>query len=98
MYGISNHHRGSAAVSLQTSPSGTVSQAATPFGTQTRQVRVLSNLATWIEIGESGITATAQSDTFLPANTVDYFQVTPEQILAFLSSSTSSGWFSLTPL
>jgi len=68
------------------------SQTTTPFG-QTHQVRVASNLAIWIDFGvPATVTATAQSDYWLPANTAEYFCVSQGQALAFCSTSTSTGW------
>lgn len=72
------------------------SQTTTPLGWQTRQVRIASNLAIWVTVGLT--TATANSDTYLPANWVDYFTVTPGQFVSFCSTSTSTGWISLTEM
>src|SRR5215467_2445578 len=70
--------------------SGTVSQITTNFGPQTYQIRVSSTLPVWLTLSSSA--ATANTDHFLPSNVVDYFSVTPGQALAFLSTSTSSGY------
>ena len=72
---------------------GTTSQSLSAFDTQTRQVRVTSTLPVWIKYGDGAQTAAA-GDTYLPANVVDYFTVSPGQTLAFISTSTSSGYFS----
>ena len=71
-------------------------QATTPFGTQTYQVRVSSTLPVWLTIGSTG--AAANVDSFLPANAPEYFSVTPGAVLSFNSTSTSSGYFSTTEM
>ena len=74
--------------------SGTVSQSLNAFSSQTTQVRVASTLSCWIRIGDGAQTAVA-GDTFISANVNgEYFAVTPGQTLAFISTSTSSGYFS----
>ncbi|MFY9601734.1 MAG: hypothetical protein WBX05_21430 [Pseudolabrys sp.] len=70
--------------------SGTVTQNTTTFGLQTYQIRVSSTLPLWLTLTSTA--ATANSDHFLPANIVDYFACTPGQALAFISTSTSSGY------
>jgi len=67
------------------------------FGGETYQIRVWSTLASWLSVGDSsGVTASAGSGVPISANvTGEYFAVTPGQWAAFLSSSTSTGFFSL---
>ena len=77
--------------------SGTVSQASTTFGPQTYQIRVTSTLGAWLRYGDGAQTAVA-GDTYIPPNVVEYFTVTPGQQAAFISTSTSSGMFSLTEM
>jgi hypothetical protein len=72
------------------------SQTSTAMSAQTRQIRYVSNLATWVNVGST--TATAQSDTFVPANTVEHWICTPGQVVSFLSSSTSTGWVCITQM
>jgi hypothetical protein len=43
-------------------------------------------------------TTTANSATLIPANTPEYFAVTPGQVLNFISTSTSTGYVSLTEM
>ena len=75
------------------------SQTTTQLGSQTHQCRVVSNLAIWIDFGvPASVSATAQSDYWLPSSTVEYFTVTPGQALAFISTGTSTGWVSLTEM
>jgi hypothetical protein len=95
---LERHHSSRILNSLATAiTSGTVSQAPAVFGQQTRQIRVSSTLPTWIKYGDGAQTAAA-GDTWLPANVVDYFTVTPGQTFAFLSTSTSSGYVSITEM
>jgi hypothetical protein len=71
-----------------------VSQTTTNLGSQTRQCRISSNLALWINVG--GTTATANSDTYLPASTVEYFQTSPGEVVSFISTTTATGTVSIT--
>jgi hypothetical protein len=61
-------------------------------GSQTRQIRVVAPLPIWATVGST--TATANSDSLVPANVPEYFQVTPGQVFSFISTSTSSGYVS----
>jgi hypothetical protein len=64
--------------------SSTVASAATAsFGPQTYQVRVSATTTTFIAIGD-GTPAVTTSSTIIPANTTDYFAVTPGQKLSAL--------------
>jgi len=57
------------------------------FGSQTYQVRLVSNSACNIKIGDGAQTATA-SDPFLPANWPVYFTVTPGQRISAIKAAT----------
>jgi hypothetical protein len=70
--------------------SGIGLQQTTNFGPQTYQIRVSSTLPLWLTFTSTA--ATPNTDHFLPANVVDYFACTPGQALAFVSTSTSSGY------
>ena len=76
------------------------SQTTTPFGSQTYQIRVTHTFANgiWINIGGSSVTATAGSDHFMLNNWLDYYTVTPGQSLAFISTSTSTGYVSVSEM
>jgi hypothetical protein len=75
------------------------STPSTDFTAQTYQVRVATTLAGWFRIGDNKADPTAAiGDTFLPTGTIDYFAVTPGQRAAFISTSTSTGNFSLTEM
>jgi hypothetical protein len=81
------------------------SQTTTPFGSQTYQVRVTHSFANgiWISVGNSttaspAVTATAGTDNYFPQNWLDYYSVTPGQAFAFISTSTTTGYVSLTEM
>jgi hypothetical protein len=73
----------------------------TAFSPQTYQIRVISQVAGYIAIDSASVSATAQSSSmFIPASTVggEYFQVVPGQILAFNSTSTTTGFCNITEM
>jgi len=77
------------------------SQTTTPFGTQTYQIRVAHSFGNgiWINIGvPATVTATAGSDHFQQANWTNYYTVTPGQSFAFISTSTSTGYVSVSEM
>ena len=83
------------------------SQTTTPFGTQTYQIRVAHSFVNgiWISIGNStnaspaaAVTATAGTDNYMPNNWIDYYSVTPGQAFAFISTSTTTGYVSITEM
>lgn len=78
---------------------GTISQAgAAVFGPQTYQIRVSTTLPSWFRYGDGVQTAVANTDNFQPSTWVDYYTVTPGQSYAFISTSTSSGYFVVTEM
>src|SRR5262245_9734076 len=83
------------------------SQTTTPFGSQTYQVRVSHSFGTGIliAVGNStsvvsgvAVTATAGTDNYFPQTWIDYYSCTPGQALAFISTSTSTGYVSVTEM
>jgi hypothetical protein len=70
----------------------------TPFGSQTRQVRLVSTLALWATIDSTAVVTANSSAAYLPANTPEYFGCSPGQVLNFISTSTSIGYVSLTEM
>ncbi len=93
------------------SPTTTVYSA--KFSPGTQQIRVFSSLAGWCSVDISTVAAstTVQSATvgstnipatgmFIPAATVqgEYFAVMPGQLFTFASTSTSSGYVSITEM
>jgi hypothetical protein len=68
----------------------------TPFGSQTRQIRITSTLALWITIDSTAVVTANSASALIPANAApEYFSVTPGQVLNFISTSTSTGYVSL---
>jgi hypothetical protein len=82
------------------------SQVTTPFGSQTYQIRISHSFANgiWFVVGNSttatagATSATANVDNLLLNNWIDYYSVTPGQALAFISTSTTTGYVSLTEM
>ena len=75
------------------------SQTTTNFGSQTRQVRIVSTLAIWATVDTTATVTANSSATYLPANAPpEYFAVTPGQVLNFISTSTSTGYVVLTEM
>ena len=73
---------------------GQSSVPSTAFGPQTFQIRVSTQVAGFLKIDGSGVTAT-QNDMFLPVGFVDYLQVIPGSFAGFISTSTSTGAVSI---
>jgi hypothetical protein len=66
---------------------------------ETFQIRVSTTLPGWFRIGDNKLDPTAViSDAFIPTGAVDYSTVSPGQRPAFISTSTSTGNFSLTEM
>ena len=70
----------------------------TPFGTQTRQVRVSSTLALWATIGSTAVITANSSAALIPANLPEYFTASPGQVFNFISTSTSTGYVVVTEM
>ena len=74
-------------------------QFTTPFGSQTRQIRLASTLALWVTIDSTAVVTANSASALVPANAPpEYFCVTPGQVLNFISTSTSTGYLSLTEM
>jgi hypothetical protein len=81
-------------------------QTTTPFGAQTYQVRVTHSFANgiWFVVGNSttaalgATSAAAGVDNYMPNNWLDYYSCTPGQALAFISTSTTTGYVSVTEM
>ena len=73
----------------------TTSTPSTTFLPQTRQIRVSTNISggVYVKPGDASVTATAVTDgMFVAANSFpEYFTVTPGQIIAIISTSTTTG-------
>lgn len=80
---------------------GSASVPSTNFSSETFQIRVVSDIAGWFVIGDgTGVSATAQSGSAkINAGTdEEFWTVTPGQMCAFNSTSTSSGCVSVTEM
>ena len=73
-------------------------QSTTTFGSQTRQVRIVSTLPIWATIDTTATVTANSSATYLPANFPEYFGCSPGQQLNFISTSTSTGYVVLTEM
>jgi hypothetical protein len=65
---------------------GAASAASAAFGSQTRQIRVSATAACRILVGDGTPTAGA-TDAYLPANVVEYLDVTPGQRIAAIQEA-----------
>jgi hypothetical protein len=85
--------------SITSSTAGGLSVSpAAVFSKETFQIRVASTLSGWMRYGDGAQTAII-GDTWVPANAPpEYFTVAPGQTFAFLSTSTSSGYISITEM
>jgi hypothetical protein len=80
---------------------GSASVPSTNFGKETFQIRVVSDVAGYLTIGDgTSVSATAQSGSLkVSANVAaEYFTVTPGQMCAFISTSTSTGNISISEM
>ena len=73
-------------------------QFTTPFGSQTRQVRINSTLALWIILDSTAVVTANSASALVSPNVPEYFAVTPGQVLNFISTSTSTGYVVLTEM
>jgi hypothetical protein len=83
--------------------SSAVAVNSAPFGNQTYQIRIISPIAAWLQIGTSTTSAAVGTagNVFIAANTAsgDYFTVTPGQTISLVSlSSASTGTVSVTEM
>lgn len=62
--------------------------ASNAFGTETYQLRLVANSACCYRIGDGAQTATT-TDTYLPANVVEYVIVSPGQRIAAIKAATN---------
>jgi hypothetical protein len=61
-------------------------------------VRIASTLAIWATVGSTAVVTANSAAAFVPANVPEYFTVTSGQVLNFISTSTSSGYVSLSEM
>jgi len=80
---------------------GGSSVPSTNFTNETWQIRVVSEVQGWLVIGDgTAVSCTAQSGSMKIQGNVDeeYLTVTPGQMCAFNSTSTSTGMVSITEM
>ena len=70
----------------------------TNFADQVRQVRVTSTLPIWATVGSTAVVTANSSAVYLPASVPEYFTVSPGQVLNYLSTSTSSGYVTVSEM
>lgn len=70
-------------VTVATTSTASVSSA---FGVQTRQIRVAAPAACFYKVSDGTPTAVA-TDTYLPANTIEYVKVVPGQKISAFSAT-----------
>jgi hypothetical protein len=71
-------------------------QSTTPFGSQTQHARLVSTLALWATIDSTAVVTANSAAALIPANVPEYFGCSPGQVLNFISTSTSTGYVTLT--
>jgi hypothetical protein len=81
-----------------TNLSGGTTQFSTYFGSQTRQIRVTSTSAIWATVGSTAVITANSSAVLIPANLPEYFTVSPGQVLNWLATSTSSGYYTISEM
>jgi hypothetical protein len=76
------------------------SQTTTNFGSQTRQIRIAHNFTAgiWATFDTTATVTANSSAIWLPVNVPEYFGVTPGQQLNFISTSTSTGYVTVTEM
>jgi hypothetical protein len=76
---------------------GQASLPSTTFSAQTYQLRLTTQVAGYFKVGDAGTSATANTDSFIAANVAPEY-VTVGQVIAFVSTTTSTGQFSCTEM
>jgi hypothetical protein len=59
-----------------------------PFGAYTNLIRVVANTACHIKVVEAAGGAAATTDSYLPANWIEYIRVTPGQKISAIQAAT----------
>ena len=78
---------------------GGATVASTNFGPSTQQVRVVSEIQGWLSIGASTtVTVGSNGSKIAPNVDAEFWTVTPGQLAAFNSTSTSTGFVSITEM
>jgi hypothetical protein len=78
---------------------GGATVASTNFGIATQQVRIVSEVQGWLSIGASTTVTVGSQGSKIAANVdAEFWTCTPGQIAAFNSTSTSTGFVSVTEM
>ena len=78
---------------------GGATVASNKFGNATQQIRVVSEVQGWLSVGYSTTVTIGTNGMKISPNVEgEYFTTTPGQIAAFNSTSTSTGYISLTEM
>ena len=79
----------------------------TPFGSQTRQVRITHTQANgiWFAVTESTntgtsptVTAASSQSHYIPNNWIEFYACSPGQACAFISTSTTTGLINISEM
>lgn len=78
---------------------GGATVVSTNFGIATQQIRVVSEVQGWLSIGASTTVTVGSNGLKISANVEgEYFTATPGQVAVFNSTSTSTGYVSITEM
>ena len=83
--------------STQTVAVGSTSAASSAFGSQTREIRIVTTVDAYVEMNATSPTATSSS-IIVPAFTPEYFRVAPGTKVAFLRVGSVTGTARITEL
>ena len=80
----------------QTVAAGSTSAASSAFGSETREVRIVTTVDAYVEFGSSP--TASSSSLIVPAFTVEYFRVAPASKVAVLRVGSTTGTSRVTEL
>jgi hypothetical protein len=80
----------------QTVAAGSTSAASSAFGSETREVRIVTTVDSYVEFGSSP--TASSSSLIVPAFTVEYFRVAPASKVAVLRVGSTTGTSRVTEL
>lgn len=83
---------------MATAQVASASNFSTNFSAQTYQIRLVSTLPLWATIGSTAVITANSSAAFIPTGLPEYFAVTSGQVLNFLTTSTSTGYVTITEI
>lgn len=86
MYPPQNSSRQSPSANNVSVATTSTSAASSAFGTQTYQIRIAASAACFYKVGPGTPTA-ANTDSYLPANVIEYVKVSPGEKVAVFSAT-----------